>query len=185
MRILLLLLMSLVLCPLPLWAHPGTLDAYGCHSNKVLLGTSSKRECHTGLLAGQVFTSTTAEYKAYIAAQKLLITELQAELTKATTELNTTKSLLASVQTELAKFKASYLGAMTITWQANTDRDLAGYRIYCGTASGVYASPTQVGKVTMYRFTEVKAGTWYCAVTAFDTTGNESGFSQEVSKVLP
>jgi hypothetical protein len=145
------------------YSHPGTLDAYGCHSNKALLGSASKRECHTGLLAGQVFASTTAEYKAMIAA----------------------------LHTELTKCKATLCPApvpkeLTIAWNANTEPDLAGYRIYCGTQSGVYGIQVPVAKTL--RTTTVPnltSGTYYCVVKAYDTAGNESAPSQEVTKVIP
>lgn len=171
-------------------AHPGTLDAYGCHSNKALFGTTAKRECHADLLAGQVFASTTAEYKAYIAAQQVRIDQLTAELQLVRVELTAAQSLLQStvvqsLQAELERIKAAYLGALTLTWNANTEPDVVGYRVYCGTASRVYSRQQSVGKVTTIRVLEVPAGTWYCAVTAVDQAGNESVMSQEVRKVLP
>lgn len=74
----------------------------------------------------------------------------------------------------------------TLTWNANTDSDLAGYRIYRATAAGSYGAPLAslpAGTVT-YQATGLQAGTtYYFVVTAFDTAGNESTYSNEVQKV--
>jgi hypothetical protein len=151
-------------------AHTGTLDAYGCHSNTALYGTSAKRECHSGLLAGQVFSSTTAEYKAYIAAQQAELTKVQAELSVAKADLAACKTLCAAPKT------------FTIKWNANTETDLAGYRVYCGTTSKLYTVNQLVSKTSTSVTVPSLGLMTHCAVTAFDTANNESGFSNEVSK---
>ena len=73
----------------------------------------------------------------------------------------------------------------TISWSLNAEPDLAGYKLYMGTASGVYSSTTPVGKVTSYTISNLGVGTtYYFAVTAYDTSGNESAISHEVSKSI-
>ncbi len=73
-------------------------------------------------------------------------------------------------------------GGVTLTWDANTEGDLAGYRVYVGSASGQYGPPIDVGNVTNYTVTNLSEGqTYFFALTAYDTSGNESGFSNEVS----
>ena len=62
--------------------------------------------------------------------------------------------------------------------------DLAGYTIYYGTASGDYSQSINVGNVTTYTVPISIGGTYYFAVTAYDTTGNESDYSNEVTKVI-
>ena len=72
----------------------------------------------------------------------------------------------------------------TVSWTANTESDVAGYKIYAGRTSGVYGSagtPVQVGLTTSGPVTLDASGLWYFAVTAFDSSQNESGFSTEVS----
>ncbi|NOY84934.1 MAG: hypothetical protein GXO96_08985 [Nitrospirae bacterium] len=71
-----------------------------------------------------------------------------------------------------------------LSWNANSESDLSGYKVYFGTSSGSYGTPTTVGNVTTYTVPGLNTGTYYFAVTAFDTSGNESGFSTEVSKTL-
>ncbi len=76
-------------------------------------------------------------------------------------------------------------GEVTLTWGANAGAGLAGYRVYVGTASGQYGPPIDVGNVTTYKVTNLSEGqTYFFAVTAYDTSGNESGFSGEVSTTV-
>ena len=70
---------------------------------------------------------------------------------------------------------------ITIAWDPNSEADLAGYKIYYGTASGVYGTPITIGTQTTYTITGLPPGTYYVAVTAYNTLGVESGFSNEVS----
>jgi hypothetical protein len=72
----------------------------------------------------------------------------------------------------------------TLAWDANTESDLAGYKIYYGNGSHVYGSPVILGKVTTYTITNLPAGTYYFAVTAYNTAGLESGYSNEVSTTI-
>lgn len=82
----------------------------------------------------------------------------------------------------------------TLTWNANTEADLAGYKVYFApqgcTVQGplaplvVSGSPVQVGKVTTYKHVGLPSidGTLCWEITAFDTAGNESLHSSRVSK---
>ena len=75
----------------------------------------------------------------------------------------------------------------TLTWNAVTASDLAGYKIYRATTSGGYGTPiaTLTGNVTTYIASGLQSGTTYFfVVTSYDTAGNESPFSNEVSKSI-
>ena len=72
----------------------------------------------------------------------------------------------------------------TVTWGANGEADLGGYKLYVGTSSGVYSRTLDVGKVTSYSISLPKGVTYFFAVTAYDKSGNESRRSSEVSKSL-
>jgi hypothetical protein len=76
----------------------------------------------------------------------------------------------------------SYGTTATLRWQANTETDLAGYKVYYGRSSRSYGPPVKVGKVTNHTLTGLSAGTYFFSVTSFDTSGNESAFSREVTK---
>jgi hypothetical protein len=73
---------------------------------------------------------------------------------------------------------------VTLAWDANTESDLAGYKVYYGTASGVYGTPITIGTQTTYTVTGLPPGTYYFAVTAYNTSGLESGYSNEVSQTI-
>lgn len=81
-------------------------------------------------------------------------------------------------------------GTANLAWNAVTASNLAGYRVYYGTSSGNYVQAfgqgIDVGNVLAYTVTGLTSGvTYYFAVTAYDTSGNESTYSSEVSKTIP
>ena len=76
-------------------------------------------------------------------------------------------------------------GTATLIWNASTSSDVAAYKVYTGTASGVYGPATSVGNVTTCQVQNLTTGqTYYFSVTAVDTSGNESTNSNEVSKSI-
>jgi hypothetical protein len=105
------------------------------------------------------------------------------------------KKILLAIMLCLIPISA-YAGDGILTWTANTEADLAGYKIYFApqscTAQGplaplvVAGSPVQVGKVTTYKHVglPVMDGTLCWEITAFDIAGNESGRSNRVSIVV-
>ena len=79
--------------------------------------------------------------------------------------------------------------SVTLTWKANSETDLAGYKVYRSTISGRYEQANVVemlrGNVTTYQVSGLEFGkTYFFVVTAFDIAGNESGYSNEVSKSI-
>ena len=80
---------------------------------------------------------------------------------------------------------ARSLGTAILSWSPNPERDLAGYRVYYGTASRTYGPPVDVGTATTFTASTLTVGaTYYFTVTAYDTAGNESGFANEVSRTI-
>ncbi|MCP4255409.1 MAG: DUF5011 domain-containing protein [Candidatus Scalindua sp.] len=74
----------------------------------------------------------------------------------------------------------------TLSWNANIETDLAGYKVYYGNTSGSYATNVDVGNQTSYTLSGLVGGqTYYIAITAYDSTGNESPFSSEVIYNVP
>ena len=82
----------------------------------------------------------------------------------------------------------------TLTWDApttNTDglpiTGLGGYKIYYGTSSGIYTGVLDVGNITSYTVDNLNLApnTYYVAITAYDSSGNESDFSNESSTTIP
>jgi hypothetical protein len=75
-------------------------------------------------------------------------------------------------------------GSATLNWQSYGESDLAGYRVYYGNEPRIYGPPLNVD-TTNCNLNNLSVGmTYYFAVTAFDTSGNESGFSNEVQKTV-
>lgn len=79
-------------------------------------------------------------------------------------------------------------GGIRLEWDANSETDLAGYKIYWGTASRGYGSPTPMPgapSLPTYSVKSLTLGTrYYFAVTAYNASGIESEFSNEVSAIV-
>jgi hypothetical protein len=84
-------------------------------------------------------------------------------------------------------------GGVTLRWDAPTTSadgspltDLAGYKVYWSTTQGSYANSATLNNpgVTTYVVDQLTPATWYFVVTAFDTSGNESKYSDVVSKTI-
>jgi hypothetical protein len=79
---------------------------------------------------------------------------------------------------------ARTVGPIRLSWNANSEGDLAGYKLYFGRTTGTYnsaGSPIDVGNVTSYPMTISDTGDWFFAVTAYDEEDNESEFSSEAT----
>lgn len=74
-------------------------------------------------------------------------------------------------------------GTIRLNWAENIEADLAGYAVYRRELAGVYSDPLIVG-LTSPDYTDVSVanGTTYVyRVSAFDSSGNQSAFSDEAS----
>jgi len=71
---------------------------------------------------------------------------------------------------------------VTLTWTANSESDLASYKVYGGTSSSPTTLLSTVTSGQTYSHSGLtNATTYYYRITAVDNTGNESGYSAEVS----
>jgi len=86
----------------------------------------------------------------------------------------------------------AHCAEVTLAWNPNTEPDLAGYRVYYktgysgqpydGTGAMEGDSPIDVGNVTEFTLRGLIEGiTYFFAITAYDTEGDESDYSSEVS----
>jgi hypothetical protein len=75
---------------------------------------------------------------------------------------------------------------VTLAWDPVDSPELAGYQIYYGSEPGNYQWVVDVGNITSFSLGNLTIGaTYYSAATAYTTTGQESGFSNEVSFTVP
>jgi uncharacterized repeat protein (TIGR01451 family) len=73
---------------------------------------------------------------------------------------------------------------LLVTWAANPESDVAGYRLSYGTSSGSHPTAIDVGPVTSYDVTGLSSGsTYYFVLQAYDYAGNASTASAEASGV--
>lgn len=86
---------------------------------------------------------------------------------------------------------ALFAGEITLSWSApvfNADgtplTDLAGYKIYYGYASGSYSGSIDIGNITTGRISNLSHGLIFFAVTAYDASGNESEYSNEIEELI-
>jgi len=82
------------------------------------------------------------------------------------------------------------VNTVSLAWDAVTFANLAGYRVYYGTAPGTYiqakGAGIGVGNTTTYTVTGLTRGVrYYFAVTDFDGSNNESPYSNEVFADIP
>jgi hypothetical protein len=76
--------------------------------------------------------------------------------------------------------------SVTLAWNQSTDPTIVGYNIYYGGASGTYTNEISAGSTTNATISGLISGkTYYFAATAYNSLGLESGFSSEMSYVVP
>ena len=76
---------------------------------------------------------------------------------------------------------------LDLSWNPNSEADLAGYRLYYGTASGTYTKQINVGKEKTSAAVEnlLDETRYFFAVTAYNDRGLESRPSNEISYPAP
>ena len=104
------------------------------------------------------------------------------------------KAIILSILLVLAITSPVHSIDITVGWDANSETDLAGYRLYRGSDSrddgGYQKDPAyRIGDIPAgtetYTWTNVPDGPHYFSLTAYDESDNESGFSNEVFTVAP
>ncbi|MDD2336652.1 MAG: fibronectin type III domain-containing protein [Geobacteraceae bacterium] len=81
-------------------------------------------------------------------------------------------------------------GSMTLAWDAPVNSDgtavlnISGYKVHYGTSSGNYTKTLNTGTQTTCTINGLAPGTYYIAVTCYDSLGKESSFSNEASKTI-
>jgi len=97
------------------------------------------------------------------------------------------KKLLLSLLLLFSLTSYLHAGTVTLAWDANSEDDLAGYKLYYTneTVSPIQFISIDVGNVLQYTVDPVLENVQYCyKLTAYDTNGNESGYSNEVHHIV-
>ena len=100
-----------------------------------------------------------------------------------------------SLSTNLPQFSLEVVqnadGSITLTWTPPTQNDdgsaladLAAYKFYYGTSPGSYSNQVRVDSpgISAYVIENLSPATYYIVATAINSSGAESGFSNEASK---
>ena len=81
--------------------------------------------------------------------------------------------------------RSVHADSVQLAWDANSEPDVEGYKVYYGTNSRYYEWSIDVGDTTEYTVQNLHVGIQYFfAVTAYDTIFNESDYSEEVTTVV-
>jgi len=102
-------------------------------------------------------------------------------------------SATASLAAFSIQVVATATGSATLSWNPptqNTDgsplNNLAGYKVYWGTQQGNYTNSVTIPNpgIATYVVNQLTPARWYFAVTAYSSSGVESGFSNVASKTV-
>jgi len=75
---------------------------------------------------------------------------------------------------------------VSLTWQASTSNDVVAYNVYRGTIPGSYGLLNSMNAGTSYDDTSVQNGqTYFYVVTAINSAGAESSYSNQTQAVIP
>jgi hypothetical protein len=80
---------------------------------------------------------------------------------------------------------AQSASTLTLAWDRNPETNIAGYKLYYGQTSGSYSTAVNVGNTTTVTITNLAhGGSWFFAVTAYNSLGVESDYSSELSHTI-
>jgi fibronectin type 3 domain-containing protein len=78
------------------------------------------------------------------------------------------------------------VNSIDLAWARNTESDLGGYNVYRSTDGGPFEKIGNLIQTPVFTDTHVESGKHYrYAVSAVDTTGNESARSEPVEPAAP
>ena len=76
--------------------------------------------------------------------------------------------------------------SLNVMWNASTDTNVLGYKVYYGTASQQYSNVVVAGNSTNTLIAGIKPGkTYYFAATSYNAAGWESAYSPELVYTVP
>ena len=80
----------------------------------------------------------------------------------------------------------AHAAEITLAWDQNPESDIAGYKVYYGLESRAYSNVIDIGSYTSCTISGLEEGeTYFIAATAYDTSGDESAYSGEITYTVP
>lgn len=90
--------------------------------------------------------------------------------------------VFAAISLWCSAYAASAAGTVSVAWNRNVETNISGYKIYWGETPRQYIKVLDAGNSIEAALTNLTAGqVYFCAVTAYNTDGQESPYSAEVS----
>ncbi len=86
----------------------------------------------------------------------------------------------------LAAFSPAFAASVVLSWDPSPSPNVVGYKVYLGTSSRQYEYSIDVGNTLSTTLGDLPEGvTIYAAATAYDASGNESPYSEELVFQVP
>ena len=129
-------------------------------------------------------TTETDSIKVSINTKDLLANTYTASITITATGASNTPQTIPVTLT----LNSPATSSASLSWNPNLEPDLAFYRVYMSNTAGIYGGPiatVPAGTATHQLMNLPTSNTYWFTVTAVDTQGNESTYSNEVSKSIP
>jgi hypothetical protein len=81
---------------------------------------------------------------------------------------------------------SAHARSLALAWEPNSEEDVVGYKLHYGTESGNYTAVLNLGTELACSLHDLPENTtYYFAVTAYNSFGIESDFSEELSWAVP
>ena len=162
---------------------PSQIVTVSCKSNNMAIWTSNEDAIWVSLQPTMGMIQHSTQVSVSVNPAALATGSYTATVTIILSNRRNSESLQLPVT--LTVISATSSGPTNLSWDPSLSTDVVGYYLYIGTASGIYSYTIDVGMGTSYTLNNVEVGnTYYFAVTAYDSSRLESGFSNELSKSI-
>ncbi len=150
----------------------------GVYTNMISVGNSTNTTI-SGLVAGETYYFAATAYDSS-ADESAFSTEILYTVPQTNTPPPTPPSPSGLQSIVVAQ------GSIILTWVPSSGGNVSGYNVYYGVSSRGYTNKISVGNFTNTSISGLVAGeTYYFAATAYNSSGGESDFSDELPYTVP